>query len=138
LVRSILSEFIRLKEETMMAAALAMDLRTRVIKDVEGGLTVAAAAAKYSVSARTIFQWKSLLRERGSCQPRAGKTGPQPKLEGFREQILELIRENSGITLAELKATLELPVSLSTVWLTLKTWGIVLKKSPGGGGTAAA
>lgn len=121
-----------------MAVPLAMDLRTRVMKDVESGLTVAAVAAKYSVTARTIYHWKALVRENGSCQPRDGKTGPKPKLEGFREQILALIRENSGITLAELKAQLELPVCLTTAWLALKTWGIVLKKSAAGGRTAAA
>jgi transposase len=122
----------------MMAAPLAMDLRTRVMADVAAGMSVAAAAEKYSVSARTIFGWKTLQRETGTVMPRDGKTGPKPKLADFREQILTLIRENSGITLAELKAKLELPVCLSTVWLALKTWGIVLKKSPAGGRTAAA
>ena len=122
----------------MMAKPLAMDLRERVMADVEAGLSAAAAALKYSVSARTVFSWKSLVRENGSCRPRDGKTGPKPKLEGFREQILAKIKENPEITLAELKAKLELPASLSTIWMAMKSWGIVLKKSSARGRATAA
>jgi len=121
----------------MMAAALAMDLRIRVLQAVSGGMTVAAAAETFSVSSRTIYNWKSRARDRGSPKPRDGKTGPKPKLGEFRESILALIRENSGITLEDLQTKLKLPVCLSTIWLALKTWGIVLKKSPSGGRTAA-
>lgn len=117
----------------MMAAALAMDLRTRVLQAVDSGMTVKAAAETYSVSSRTIYNWKALMRDRGSPEPRDGKTGPKPKLESFREPILAVIRENSEITLEDLRAKLSLPACLSTIWLALKTWGIVLKKSPPGG-----
>lgn len=115
-----------------MAAPLAMDLRTRVLRAINAGMTVAAAAKTYSVSSRTIYNWKSLMRDRGSPEPRDGKTGPKPKLEGFREQILAMIQEDPGITLEDLRTKLSLPVCLSTIWLALKTWGIVLKKSPSG------
>lgn len=120
-----------------MAGPLAMDLRTRVLQAVHAGMTVEAAAETYSVSSRTIYNWKSLMRDRGSPEPRDGKTGPKPKLECFREPILALIRENSGITLEDLRTKLSLPVCLSTIWLALKTWGIVLKKSAPRGRTAA-
>ncbi len=121
----------------MLAAALAMDLRTRVLQAVSAGITVETAAETYSVSSRTIYSWKALVRERGSPQPRDGKTGPKPKLESFREPILAVIREDAGVTLADLQTKLSLPVCLSTLWLALKTWGIVLKKSPAGSRTAA-
>lgn len=120
-----------------MAAPLAMDLRTRVLQAISAGMTVKAAAETFSVSSRTIYHWKSLMRDRGSPEPRDGKTGPKPKLERFREQILAVIREDSGMTLEDLRTKLSLPVCLSTIWLALKTWGIVLKKSPPGGRTAA-
>ena len=121
----------------MMAAPLAMGLRTRGMTDLAVGMTVVAAAAKYSVSARTIYHWKTLVRERGSPEPRHGRPGLPPKLANVREQILALVRDNSGITLEDLKAQLRLPVCRSTVWLALKAWGIVLKNSPAGGRTAA-
>lgn len=116
-----------------MAAALAMDLRSRVMRDVDAGLSAEKAAEKYSVSARTIYQWKALRRETGALDPRDGKTGPKPKLEAHRERILAAVRENSGITLRDLQTKLQLPGCVATLWGALRTWGIVLKKSPAGG-----
>lgn len=113
-----------------MAAALAMDLRTRVMADVDAGMSSEKAAEKYSVSARTIYQWKALRRETGSVEPRDGKTGPKPKLEEHRERIQAAVREDSGITLNDLKTKLQLPTCVATLWTALRTWGIVLKKSP--------
>jgi transposase len=120
-----------------MAAALAKDLRVRVMVDVDAGMSAKRAALKYQVSARTIYHWKALRHETGTLEPRTGKTGPRPKLADYRERILAAVREDSAITLNDLQAKLSLPVCLSTIWLTLKTWGIGLKKSPPGGRTAA-
>lgn len=120
-----------------MAAALAMDLRTRVMADVDAGMSAEKAAVKYSVSARVIYQWKALRRESGSLKARDGKTGPKPKLEAYREQILAAVRDDSAITLNDLKRKLQLPACVSTLWKALSAWGIVLKKSPAGRRAAA-
>ena len=116
-----------------MAAALAMDLRVRVMRDVDAGLSAEKAAVKYSVSARSIYQWKALRRETGALEARGGKTGPKPKLEEHRERILAAVRDDSGITLSDLKMKLQLPACVATVWGALRAWGIVLKKSPASG-----
>ena len=115
-----------------MAAALAGDLRVRVMLDVDAGMSAEKAAVKYSVSARTIYHWKALRRETGVLEPRAGKTGPKPKLAAHRERILAAVREDSAITLNDLRAKLQLPGCVATLWLALWSWGIVLKKSPAG------
>jgi len=115
-----------------MAAALTKDLRVRVMIDVDAGMSAERAAEKYSVSARTIYHWKALRRETGALVPRGGKTGPKPKLAGDRERILAAVREDSAITLNDLREKLQLPASVATLWLALRTWGIVLKKSPAG------
>ena len=115
-----------------MAAALASDLRVRVMVDVDAGMSAEKAAEKYSVSARTIYHWKALRHETGALEPRAGKTGPKPKLAEHRERILAAVRDNSAITLNDLRETLQLPVCVTTLWLALRTWGLVLKKSPEG------
>ena len=115
-----------------MATALAGDLRVRVMGDVDAGMSAERAAVKYSVSARTIYHWKALRRETRALEPRAGKTGPKPKLAEHRERILAAVRENSAITLSDLRETLQLPACVSTLWVALRTWGIVLKKSPAG------
>ena len=92
-----------------MVAALTGDLRVRVMVDVDAGLSAEKAGKKYSVSARTIYHWKALRRETGAMKPRAGQTGPKPKLAEHRERILVAVRENSSITLNDLCETLQLP-----------------------------
>lgn len=121
-----------------MATALASDLRIRVMMDVDAGLSAEKAGKKYSVSARTIYHWKALRRETGALQPRGGQTGPKPKLAEHRERILAAVRADSAITLNDLRETLQLPACVTTLWLALRTWGLVLKKSPEGRGTTTA
>lgn len=121
-----------------MASAYGMDLRNRVMEDVQAGMSAEDAAAKYSVSPRTVYNWKTLRAEKGSLAPRDGKPGAKPKLQADRDRILAAVEQNSGITLEELRERLDLPVCLSTVWLALKAWGIVLKKSDPRSRTKAA
>ena len=113
-----------------MATALAGDLRVRVMGDVDAGMSAERAAVKYSVSARTIYHWKALRRETGALEPREGKTGPKPVLAEHRDRILAAVREDSAITLNDLREKLQLPACVSTLWQALQSWGIVLKKSP--------
>ena len=121
-----------------MPASYSMDLRRRVMSDVVNGLSIESVSRKYSISSRAIFQWRDLLEETGSLEPRRGKTGPKRKLEGYRELILAAVDENSSITLEELQSQLSLPGCIPTLWNSLRRWGIVLKKSHEGGGTATA
>ena len=115
-----------------MAAAPAKDLRVRVMVDVDAGMSAEKAAVKYSVSARTIYHWKTLRRETRALEPRGGKTGPKPKLAEHRERILAAVREDSAITLNDLREKLQRPACVTMLWLALRTWGIVLTKSPEG------
>ena len=115
-----------------MAAALAKDLRVRVMRDVDAGLSAEKAGKKYSVSARTIDHWQALRHETGALEPRAGKTGPKPKWAEYRARILATVREDSAITLNDLREKRPLPACVATLWLALRTWGIVLKKSSAG------
>lgn len=121
-----------------MAAPYSLDLRARVMDDVDGGMSPEAAAVKYSVSARAVYQWKALRRETGGIAPRAGKTGPKPKLDPHRDAITSKIRENPDVTLEQLKSELSLPGCLTTLSNALHRWGIVLKKSHQGRRVAAA
>lgn len=112
-----------------MGKSYSMDLRIRVIDDVNQGLSPEAASQKYSVSRRVIFKWKRRLEETGSLEPSKGRTGPKFKLEPYRKQILAAVESNSSITLEQLKCELNLPGCLQTLWNALRRWGIVLKKS---------
>jgi len=121
-----------------MASPLSMDLRIRVMHDLDSGMTVDQVADRYSITSRTIFSWKKLRRETGAVIPRQGKTGPSPKLEPYRKAICAAVKEHSEVTLEELKAQLNLPGGLSTLWTALRGWDIVLKKSHLRGRTEAA
>ena len=120
-----------------MSNGYSLDLRTRVMDDLDRGLSAEEAAEKFSVTARTIYSWKLLKRETGDIAPRQGKTGPKRKLDPHREAILAGIRENSDLTLEELKSQLGLPGCLQTLSNALHRWGIVLKKSYASYRTAA-
>jgi transposase len=116
-------------KEDAMPGSYSLDLRTRVISDVDRGMLIEAAGRKFSVSTRVIFQWLALREETGELVPRKGKTGPKPKLDSRRAEILAAVEDNPSITLEELKTKLELPGCLQTLWNALRRWGIVLKKS---------
>ena len=121
-----------------MSACYSLDLRTRVLDDLDRGMSAEKAAGKYSVSARTVYAWKALKRQTGSLAPRQGKTGPKRKLDPYRDAILKAIRDNPNLTLEELRSQLHLPGCLQTLWNGLRRWGLVLKKSHAGGRTTAA
>ena len=87
-----------------MAAAYGMDLRNRVMADVRAGMSAEEAAGKYSVSPRTVYNWKTLQAEKGTVEPRDGKPGVKPKRQEHRDRILAVVEGNSGITLEELQA----------------------------------
>ncbi len=120
-----------------MPGSYSMDLRKRVMADVDSGLSIESVSRKYAVSSRTIFQWRELREETGGLEPRKGKTGPKRKLDSHRAEILAAVEQNPSITLEELKAKLELPGCLQTLWNTLHRWRIVLKKSNASRRTAA-
>jgi hypothetical protein len=77
-------------EVTCLTSPYSLDLRMRVMNDVERGMSAEEAAMKYSVSRRTVHLWKSRYRETGSVakiprtKPGPGRLFPLdnlPKLE---------------------------------------------------------
>jgi transposase len=116
-------------KEEEMAGSYSLDLRCRVIQDVDGGMSVADAAGKYSVTEPTIYSWIHLREETGSLKPREGEVGPKRKLDPHQEAILKVIDENSSVTLVQLHSQLQLPGNIQMLWNALQRWGISLKKS---------
>ena len=72
-----------------MAAALAKDLRIRVMVDVDAGMSAEKAGQKYSVSTRTIYHWRALRRETGGDAAAWGEDGAEAEVGGTS-------RTNSG------------------------------------------
>jgi transposase len=112
-----------------MARSYSLDLRGRVIQDIDAGMSVTEASEKYSVTKPTIYSWIHLREETGNLKPRDGDFGPKPKLAPHKDEILRAINENSSVTLVQLHAQLQLPGSIPTLWNALRRWGISLKKS---------
>ena len=112
-----------------MARPYSLDLRVRIIAAVDAGAAPVDVAEQYQVSERTIWAWLALRVESGGLAPREGDVGRPPKLEEYRDRILQTLRETPDLTLPELHAQLQLPGCLTTLWNTLAGGGITLKKS---------
>lgn len=113
--------------------AYSLDLRERVLADFDAGMGNDAVARKYRVSSRWVYKLRRQRSETGQIAPRRGKTGPKPKLAAHLDQLVQLVKEQPDATLHELRQKLGVPVSLATLWATLKKLGLTLKKSPAGG-----
>jgi transposase len=113
--------------------AYSIDLRERVLADFDAGMGNDAVARKYRVSSRWVYKLRRQRSETGQIAPRGGKTGPKPKLAAHVARLAQLVDEQPDATLNELRQRLGVPVSLTTLWTTLKKLGVTLKKSPAGG-----
>lgn len=98
-----------------MARTLSNDLRKRVVKAVNGGLTRRAAAAKYDVGVATAIRWVARYRRTGSWEPdKRGSRDPRSPLDEFRSEIMALVEEKADITLSEIVAHLRVAHGLET------------------------
>lgn len=112
-----------------MPAPYSMDLRTRAFQDLQSGMRPAAVAQKYSVSLRTVFDWRTLWRTTGQLVPRRRiRPGRKRKLEIHRERILDLLDQKTDLTLQELRTQLQLPCGIQTLYEALLRWGRRFKK----------
>lgn len=112
-----------------MGAAYSMDLRRRVLLDLDAGMTKAAIARNYHVSTRWIYKLQRQRDQTGSITPRRGKSGRQPVLAEHSERLLEIVEEQPDATLEEIRERLGVVVGVTTVWKALKRLGVTFKKS---------
>ena len=109
--------------------AYSRDLRERVFRDTDAGMTSAAVAEKYAVSRAWVDRLKQRRRETGEVSPRAQRYGPHPKLGPHLHRLADLIHEQPDRTLAELQEALGLSASLATIWRAVKRLGFTVKKN---------
>jgi len=112
-----------------MAAAYSMDLRTRVLKDADGGLSSKALAERYHVSRAWVDALKQRRRETGAFAPRKQTRWRTPILAPQLAELAALIRAQPDRTLGELQAALQTPACLATIWRAVKQLGFTLKKN---------
>jgi transposase len=124
-----------------MPRAYSEDLRRRVVADVDKGLSIRAAADKYSVSPSFVSKITCRWKQEGSVSPR--------RIGGYRRHALQahgaLVRgkllEDKGMTLVELRdwieETLGVRVHISSVDRFIRSLGYSYKKNTAGERTRA-
>jgi len=117
-----------------MAQYLSEDLRIRVIRAVEGGLSRNAAARRFGVSVASAVRWMAeyLRSGRTAAKPRGGdrRSG---RIEAQADLLLSAIEETPDITLAELRERLAAErgetFAVSSIQEFYRRHGITFKKS---------
>jgi transposase len=90
-----------------MAHTLSMDLRSRLLAAIDGGLSCRAAAARFGVAPSTAIRWHAQRRETGNFAPRPqGGDMRSHRVEERAADILALWEAHKDISLKELRAGL--------------------------------
>jgi transposase len=122
-----------LSGEAEMTTPLSQDLRRRLVRAVEGGASAREAASRFEVSASAATKLVRRARQTGSTAPAKIGGHRKPLLDGQEALLRELTAAKPGITLAEVRQALlqrgAEPVSLTTIWSTLRRLGLRHKKS---------
>jgi transposase len=108
--------------------AYSMDLRLRVMADVDADMRTNDVAKKYSVSPGWIRKLKRFRRDSGSFAPRTQRVSHATKLDSELPRLEKLVQEQPDATLQELRLALGVQVGLATVWRALKRLQITFKK----------
>ena len=117
-----------------MAKPLSEDLRVRVIRAVEGGMSRRAAAERFGVSPASAVRFVRDWRESGttSAKPQGGDQRSH-RIEAHREVILGAIQAKPDLTLTEIADMLESKLGASfapsSIWRFLDRHAITFKKN---------
>lgn len=120
-----------------MAAAYSMDLRERVIQDVDAGLPSKELAERYHVSRAWVDALKQRRRETGSIAPHPQTTFRRRVLAGQEDRLRALVTAQPDATLAELREALRTSAALATIWRELNLLDLTVKKNGARRRTAA-
>jgi transposase len=113
-----------------MAAAYSMDLRTRVLKDSDGGLSSKELAERYHVSRAWVDALKQRRRETGAFAPlRQTKFRGRALATTDLDRLAALVAARPDATLAEIREALRTAAGLTTIWRALNQLDFTLKKN---------
>jgi transposase len=105
-------------------------VREQILNAYEQGMKTKQIAERFGVGRAWCRGVKQRLREQGLRGAIVQKHGPDPIFDQMRrKQLAKLVALTPGATLEELKAKLDIPVSISTIWRTLTDMKLTLKKS---------
>ena len=114
-----------------MPRPCSLDLRMRVLREVQAGASRREAAECVEVSASSAIKWMQRLNETGSiaAKPSGGSISP---LEAHAAVLLGLIAEQADLTLDRIVAVMRkrrIAGSRSAVWRFFKRHNVSFKKS---------
>jgi transposase len=117
-----------------MAKPLSEDLRMRVVRAVDGGMSRRAAAARFGISPSSAVRFVREWRERGSIgAKRQGGDQRSQRIETHRELILGAIEAKPDLTLVEIAAKLKrergASFAPSTIWRFFDRHSVSFKKN---------
>ena len=108
--------------------AYSMDLRQRVLKDSDAGMSTREVATKYEVSESWVRRLKQRRRENGEVVPRSSRNHRQPKWLAVADQLQALVGQRPDITLQELRNALGGTLSIQTLARALRQLQMTFKK----------
>ena len=114
-----------------MARPYSVDLRTRIVRAVEAGLSRRAAAAKFEVSVSFVVKLMQRWRARGTLEPARIGGRKRSTLAGHGERVRALLLAEPDLTIAELRSRLAaagIAVSRSALGRFLIAAGLTRKK----------
>jgi transposase len=115
-----------------MARPYTRDLRERVVRAVEGGLSRRKAAALFDVGIATVIDWMKVWQESGRIEAKAMGGDRNSRLKDERTWLLERVAEAPDLTLEEIRAELAARgkhVGYGTVWRFFAAEDISFKKN---------
>jgi putative transposase len=115
-----------------MARPYSQDLRERVVRTVEGGLSRQGAARRFAVAVSTVIEWVDAWEEEGRLAARPMGGDHRSRLKGERGWLLELVAARPDLTLEEVRSELAargVYVGYGTVWRFFAAEGISFKKN---------
>jgi transposase len=116
-----------------MAKPLSEDLRTRVVRAVEGGMSRRAAAERFGISAASAVRFVREWRQSGATKAkRQGGDQRSQRIEEYHEAIMGAIEAKPDMTLVELsemlKSERQASFAPSSIWRFLDRHGVTFKK----------
>jgi transposase len=122
-----------------MPKPYSVDLRARVIEDVQTGASRREAANDYGISPSVVIIWVQRFETSGSVAPKPSGGSISP-LEAHAEFLLGLMRDKPDMTLEEIVAAMRkrrIAGSRSAVWRFFARRNISFKKNSVRGGAEA-
>jgi transposase len=113
-----------------MAAAYSMDLRTRVLKDADAGLSSKELADRYHVSRAWVDALKQRRRETGAFAPlKPTKFRGRALAERDLTRLSAFVAAHPNATLEELREALRTSAGLTTIWRACNQLDLTFKKN---------